>query len=131
MKYVYASLAAAVVMIALDAVWLKFVLGNIFKNQLGDIMLGSPRWLPAILFYVIYAVGIVVLVVVPKAADSRLDTVLTAAVFGFVAYGTYELSNMATLRSWAWHMVALDMAWGAFATAVSAFAARSAYLALR
>ena len=129
MKYVYSFLAAAVVMIALDAVWLKFVLGNIFKSQLGEIILSTPRWLPAALFYLLYAAGIVMLVVVPNAVDSRPDTALYAAVLGLVAYGTYELSNMATLKPWAWHLVALDMTWGAFATVLSALAARAAYLA--
>ncbi len=85
-------------------------------------MLDSPRYVPALVFYLFYVVGVLFFVSVPALrADTALITVfLTAALFGAVAYGTYEFSNFATLTKWSMAMVATDVAWGTVLTGTSA-----------
>ena len=122
---VAATLAAILfVLLVLDLMWLKFVMGDIFKSALGDIALQTPRMLPAALFYIMYAVGIFFLVVEPTIASTWSRTISMAALFGLMAYGTYDLTNMATLKLWTWKLVGIDIAWGTFATTLSAMAGR-------
>ena len=99
-------------------------MGDIFKSALGDIALQTPRMLPAALFYIMYAVGIFFLVVEPSIASTWSRTISMAALFGLMAYGTYDLTNMATLKLWTWKLVGIDIAWGTFATTLSAMAGR-------
>jgi uncharacterized membrane protein len=128
MKYGVAFLASIVAMVLLDAVWFKLAMGNLFRSELGDVVLESPRMAAAAVFYVVYSIGIVVFVVYPSQSSTWERAILLGALFGLVAYGTYELTNMATLKVWTWKVVVIDMLWGAFATAVSATAGRTAIL---
>jgi uncharacterized membrane protein len=127
MKYGSAFFAALIVLAVLDVVWLKLVMGEIFKSELGDIALQTPRMIPATIFYLMYAIGIVVFVVSPNASSAWTTTLLSGALFGLIAYGTYDLTNMATLKAWTWKLASLDIAWGAFATAIGALAGRAAF----
>lgn len=131
MKHLYTFLAVLIVLTVLDVIWLKLVMAGVFKTELGDSALPSPRLLPAAIFYVMYALGVVVFVVLPNSSLSPSpptwqSTFLIGALFGLMAYGTYDLTNMATLKAWSWKLASMDMAWGAFATAASAVAGRSA-----
>lgn len=124
MKIAAVIVAILVVLLVLDLLWLKFVMADIFKSALGDAMLESPRMIAAALFYVMYAVGIFFLIVEPTVSSTWTRTISMAALFGLMAYGTYDLTNMATLKPWTWKLVSIDMAWGTFATTLSAIAGR-------
>lgn len=126
MKFVSAFFAVAVVILVLDVLWLKLVMGTIFKSELGEIALQSPRLAPAAMFYIMYALGVVVFVALPTAQAPWYQTLALGALFGLMAYGTYDLTNMATLKSWTWKLAGIDMAWGTLVTAVSAVAGRKA-----
>lgn len=131
-KYFYAFVATLIVLVVLDAIWLKMVMGSIFKTELGDLALPSPRVLPAVFFYVMYALGVVVFVVLPNSLSSSPSTwqsaFLVGALFGLIAFGTYDLTNMATLKAWSWKLASIDMAWGTFVTAASAAAGRAMWI---
>lgn len=116
--------AAAVVatllsMGVLDAIWLTTMTPRLYRRQLPELLLDTPAWAPAVAFYLLYAVGVVVLVVLPGLdGEWPLARVLAmGALLGLVAYGTYDLTNQATLRGWSMLVTVVDMAWGAALTA--------------
>lgn len=128
MKYIYAFMVAALVLIIVDVLWLKFVMSSIFKSELGELVLETPRVTAAAIFYGLYAIGLVVLIISRSASISATHAALLGGLFGLVAYGTYDLTNMATLKIWTWKLVAIDMAWGSIVTAASVTAGRVMYL---
>lgn len=116
----YAS--TALVFLLLDAVVLKFALRPMFERQIGDWLLENIRFGPAAGFYLFYIAGILWFVSLPALrAGEPVQALLGGALLGALAYGTYEFTNYATLRDWAGHMVALDVAWGALLTGLSAW----------
>jgi len=120
MRYLIAYLAAAVVMLALDAVWLSSAIG-FYRERIGHLMADDLRFDGAVLFYLFYVAGIVYFAVRPAlTARSIKAAAQHGAVFGFMAYMTYDLTNLATLRNWPWSVVLADMAWGTMLTAVVA-----------
>lgn len=123
MQHLILYLATVIVFLGLDAVWLTRVLGPIFRRELGDMLRPVPALGVAAGFYAVYVVGILYFASAAGLAGKPVGRVaLDAALFGFFAYGTYELTNMATLNRWTWGMVAADLAWGTVLTAVSAVA---------
>jgi uncharacterized membrane protein len=127
-KYLSAYLATAVVMIAVDLLWLGVIAKPLYQQGLGHLMAERPNLIAAAAFYVVYVLGLLVFTIVPQAADPGwLKTAAAAAMFGFVAYATYDLSNLATLRGWPIGLSLIDMAWGAVLSAVAATAGRFAW----
>ncbi len=127
-KYLAAYLATAVVMIAVDMLWLGVIAKPLYQQGLGHLMAERPNLIAAAAFYVVYVLGLLVFTIVPQAADPGwLKTAVAAAMFGFVAYATYDLSNLATLRGWPIGLSLIDMAWGAVLSAVAATAGRVAW----
>ncbi len=115
-----AVVATLLSMAVLDAIWLTTMTTRLYRRELPGLLLDSPNWLPAVAFYVLYATGVVLLVVLP-ALDRDIGlgrAVLSGALLGLVAYGTYDLTNQATLRGWSTVVTAVDMAWGASLTAI-------------
>ena len=112
--------ATLLIILPLDALWLGVIARGFFKAQLGDI-LGDLKLLPAILFYLMFPVGILIFASGAEGATWRSALAL-GALFGFFAYATYDLTNLAILRHWTWPAAIVDIAWGSFATAVSAAA---------
>src|SRR3990167_7765647 len=87
------------VMGALDALWLMFVANKFYKSQIGNLLLDKPNTTPALIFYVIYIVGIVAFVIAPALEKGSLvHAVGYGALFGLVAYATYDLTNLSTLK---------------------------------
>jgi uncharacterized membrane protein len=117
-RYVVLYLATLVVIVPVDFWFLGVVAKSFFTTQVGD-MLGEPRLAPAILFYLLYAVGILVFVSGPAAATWP-STLLYGALFGLFCYATFELTALSLLKHWTWPVLALDVSWGTVVTAVSA-----------
>lgn len=116
--------SALCVLLLIDGLWLGLLMGPMYARYLGDLLLEQPRWLPAVLFYLLYAFGLLVFAILPglRARSWRMATRL-AALLGLVAYGTYDLSNYATLQGWPWALTLIDIAWGAVLSGVSGAAA--------
>lgn len=125
-KYLAAYAAIAIVMVALDLLWLGVIAKSIYQQGIGHLMTERPKIAVAVFFYLLYAGGLLLIAVVPNAAAGFGKTVLTAALFGFVAYATYDLTNLATLKDWPIGVSLLDMAWGTLASTLSALAGRAA-----
>jgi len=118
-----AYVSTAVVFLALDAVWLTTMADRLYRPALGRLVLDRFEVLPAIAFYAVYLVGVVVFAVMPGLESRRWTTALGfGALLGFVAYATYDLTNQATLRDWPWRVTLADLCWGPFVTAVAAAA---------
>lgn len=128
-QFAVAYAATAVTFLAIDFVWLSLMASRLYRPQLGTMLLDQPNLVVAGLFYLVYAVCIVVLVVMPAfGARSLLMAVGLGALLGLVAYGTYDITNLATLKGWSVTVTLVDMAWGMVITAVASVAG---YLALR
>ena len=110
-------LATFLVMVPIDFLFLGLVAKGFFMSQVGD-MLGTVRLAPAILFYLLYVIGILVFVSAGPAATWQ-STLLYGALFGFFCYATFELTSLSLLKHWTWAVVVVDIAWGTFVTAVS------------
>lgn len=129
MRHVAAYVAAAVVFLGLDFVWLGFVAKDAYRSWIGPLMRDEINVVAAVLFYLVYVIGLVIFAVSPAVKAGGWQTAaLYGALFGFFAYGTYELTNYATLKDWPLAMVIVDMAWG---MALSAVAAAAGYAAAR
>ncbi|KJS16297.1 MAG: membrane protein [Hoeflea sp. BRH_c9] len=119
----------ALFILAIDAVWLGLVAKGFYRSQLGDLMLESPRLSIAALFYVMYSAAVVILASAPAARSGSIqDALLLGAIFGFAAYGTYDITNLSTLKNWPVMMSLVDIAWG---TALTALAAAAGFWLLR
>ena len=117
---VVAFAVTAVVFLILDAIWLGLISRNLYQREIGELLLPKPKLGAAAVFYVIYIVGLVYFCVAPGVAgQSALRGLLNGAMFGIVAYATYDLTNLATLKDWSTTLVFIDIAWGAVASAIA------------
>lgn len=131
MTNVIAYVAALIVFGILDAIWLWTMSGRIYRPVLGDILLSDLRMAPALVFYFLYPVGLTFFAIAPalKSGD-WLTAALYAAFLAILAYGTYDLTNYATLRNWNLEITVIDLAYGAIVSAISAVAGFMAVKAL-
>ncbi|MGO4854120.1 DUF2177 family protein [Phaeovulum sp. W22_SRMD_FR3] len=123
MAQIVLFLSTAVVFLALDAVMLTRVMHPLFARHLGAQLLTEIRMVPAVVFYLGYVLGILVLVSWPALRDGLpLRALWRGAVLGAMAYGTYELTSYTIMRDWQPSMVAVDLIWGSVLTGISAWA---------
>lgn len=103
-----------------DAIWLGLIAKNFYRDQLGDLMLPSPNFAVAAIFYLFFAVAIVFLAVRPGLEAGSLWTAIGyGALLGLAAYGTYDMTNLSTLKGWPLTLSVVDMVWGTVLTAVA------------
>ena len=120
-KAVWAYIGALLAFLVLDGLWLGVLMSSTYKELLGPLMLAQPKWGPAIVFYLLYVLGVVFFVVLPALARaSARRAALAGALFGLVAYGTYDMTNWATLQGWSAQLALMDMAWGGLLTCLAA-----------
>jgi uncharacterized membrane protein len=101
------------VFFAIDIVWLGVVAKNFYRAQIGGLMKSDVNWLAAIIFYLIFIVGLVVFVISPAVQKgSWTHALLFGALFGFVCYATYDLTNLATIKNWPLMVTIIDLIWG-------------------
>ena len=120
--------AALLVMGLLDALWLGLVARDFYREHMGAQMADPIRWVPALLFYVGYPAALVALALFPTGQPLGVQ-IARAALVGLMAYGVYDLTNLATLRHWPLKLALVDMAWGTFAS--TAAGAGAAWVAQR
>lgn len=108
-------LVAFVVFIVIDLVWLGFVAKNLYSKHLGFIMAPKVNWVAAIIFYVLFIIGMTFFVISPAIKDNSLSyAILAGLFFGFITYATYDLTNLATLKDWPIVITIIDLVWGSF-----------------
>jgi len=101
------------VFLAIDMIWLGLVAKNFYKSQIGFLMKPDVNWAAAIIFYLLFIVGLVLFVIAPAAEKaSWTHALLFGALFGLITYATYDLTNLATLKDWPLLITIVDLAWG-------------------
>ncbi|RYX92720.1 MAG: DUF2177 family protein [Comamonadaceae bacterium] len=122
-KYLVAYISTLAAFLVLDGLWLGVLMGSTYKAQLGSLMLDSPKILPAALFYLFYVVGIIVFAILSGIeAQQWQRAALLGVLLGLMAYGAYDMTNLATLKGWPVTITLIDIAWGAVVTGLSATA---------
>ena len=111
------------VFLIIDLAWLGIIAKNIYQKYLGGFLSSTVNWYAAIIFYLLYILGISVFAIYPSVnKDSAVRAIMLGALFGFIAYATYDLTNLATIKDWPLPIVFIDMIWGAVLTAIVSFA---------
>ena len=120
------------IFLVIDFLWLGVVAGRFYRQHLAHLLADGVNWPAAVLFYLSFAGGLVFFAVGPALeAGSAMRALPRGALFGFFAYATYDLTNLATLKSWSVPVSLIDMAWGTVLTGVTATAATLAALQAR
>jgi uncharacterized membrane protein len=102
-----------VVFFTIDMVWLGIVAKSIYSKYLGYLMSPKVNWGAALLFYLLFILGLLVFVIQPALViQSTSDLLLKAALFGLVTYATYDLTNLATIKDWPVVITLIDLTWG-------------------
>jgi uncharacterized membrane protein len=110
------------VLVIFDLIWIGIIAKKFYRKQLDSIMSSSVNWWAAAVFYLLYTLGLMVFVIVPGMEHGNILRVfLMGALFGLIAYGTYNLTNLATLKDFGLKMVLFDMPWGAALTATISY----------
>ena len=108
-------LITTVAFFALDFIWLSTATSRIYKPYLGDLLSPKPNLGVAAAFYLFYIVGLIALAIVPGLKEGAISGAMwRGALFGLLAYATYDLTNLATIQGWAWQVSVIDMIWGTF-----------------
>ncbi len=95
-----------------DFIWLGFVAKNFYSSRIGHLM-GEVNWIAAVIFYLVFLLGLTFFAIYPAATKGTLATALVlGALFGFFTYATYDLTNLATLKDWPKSLVVVDILWG-------------------
>ena len=122
MKLLFISfIFVSIIFLIIDLIWLSFSIRYFYMPNLKNIPLNQkPVMWAGVLFYVLYVIGLTLVILRPALNDFSVSTALwTGIIFGIVAYGTYNLTNMAFIKNWSINVVFVDMIWGGFVTGIS------------
>ena len=118
---IIATVIASIIFLIIDVIWLSFATKSFYRPLIGNLLSEKQVMWAAVLFYLIYVLGMAIVVIQPCIdSDSIFKTIYTGFIFGLVAYGTYNLTNMAVLKGWSPTVTFVDMFWGGSLTALSA-----------
>lgn len=113
-------LLTIVVFFLVDIIWLGVISKNLYKNYLGHLMAPKVNWTAALIFYALFIAGLVFFVINPALAkDSLMYAILAGGFFGLITYGTYDLTNLATLKDWPLNITIIDPIWGTVLNALT------------
>ena len=111
--YVLLWAIAFALLLVIDMIWLMWLGRGFYVEEIGGLLLEQPNLIAAFGFYALYIAGLVYLVIAPAAeADSVMKAVISGAVFGLVAYATYDLTNLAVMKGFTLKIALIDMVWG-------------------
>ena len=118
---VVAYVSTAIVFLGIDALWLGRVATTYYRCWIGNMMLEQPNFAAAAVFYLVYVAGVVYFAVMPALnGGGWTQAAIAGAILGFIAYGTYDMTNLATLKNWPIIMTVVDMSWGTILTSFAA-----------
>jgi len=122
MSRIFLTYAVSVpVFFFVDMIWLGVIAKGFYRNALEPLLTPNINWIAAIIFYLLFLVGVLIFALLPgMERRSLVYTIAMAALFGFIAYATYDLTNLATLRDWPLMLSIVDMIWGSFLSASTA-----------
>ncbi len=120
MNYFYAYLVTLVVFVGIDLLWLGGVAKSAYESQLKALMKPKPDLLAATVFYALFALGLMIFVIYPAmSAHSGISSWWRGSLFGLFTYGTYDLTNLATLKNWPLKITLIDLVWGTVLTTLT------------
>ena len=124
LKYFAIYCSFLITMLVIDLVWLLAIAKSLYRDEMGDLMATEPKLIAGLAFYLLYALGAIIFVVIPALSKQSLIYALQyGALFGLFCYMTYDLTNLAVIRDFPTRLAFIDIAWGSFVTAiVSGFA---------
>ena len=118
--FIISFIFVSTIFLIIDVLWLSITVKSLYRPALGNLLKDKPVMWAAVLFYIIYMIGVALIILKPALANDSISQALwTGVVFGVVAYGTYNLTNMATVKNWSASIVWIDMLWGGFLTGFS------------
>jgi uncharacterized membrane protein len=120
LKNILSYLIILVVFLVFDVAWIGVVARKFYAKSIGFLMAKKPNWTPAICFYLLYVLGIMFFVVNPAIEkESIAFAVLSGGFFGLIAYSTYDLTNLATIKDWPIKLTVIDLIWGGVLTSIT------------
>ena len=118
-KLIISYILTFAVFFIVDMAWLGFVAKDIYKKYLGNLLSDNVNWVAAIIFYLLFVIGIFIFAIMPSVEKNSLHSaIILGALFGFFTYATYDLTNLATLKNWSLNIVFIDIIWGAVLTGI-------------
>ena len=106
-------LVTLVAFLIIDLIWLGLVARKFYREQIGFIMAPKVNWPAAVIFYLLYIVGLLYFVTYPAIMrESTAYALYSGALFGLICYATYDLTNLATLKNWPLRVTLVDLVWG-------------------
>jgi len=106
---------AFILFLVIDLIWLGLIAKNLYQNQIGTLLKTNTNWTAAIIFYLLFIGGLVFFAIQPSITSATLwKAMLYGALFGFMTYATYDLTNLATLEGWPIQITVIDLIWGSF-----------------
>ena len=122
MDFFITYLSVAGTFITIDVIWLKTMAERLYRPVLGDLLRPEPNLFAAILFYLVYPIGLLGFAVLPAHEEgSALRAFASGMMFGCFSYATYDLTNQATLRNWSTTLTIADICWGSLLAGFSAW----------
>ena len=121
LKYFAVYFSFLLSLVVIDLIWLLGIAKNLYRDEMGALMAGEPKLLAGLAFYLLYALGVSIFVILPAISkQSWLYALQYGALFGFFCYMTYDLTNLAVIRDFPMRLALIDIAWGSAVTALSA-----------
>ena len=122
LKYILGYVATGLAFAMIDSIWLRNMYTRLYQPEIGELLMkGGFRMGPAIIFYLLYILGMMIFAVGPALHSGKWQTALLwGAMLGFFCYMTYDLTNLAVIEGFPARLAVIDIVWGAFVTAVSA-----------
>lgn len=113
MQYIKIYFITLIIFFIIDIIWLGFIASGIYKQYLGYIMKTDVNFIAALLFYMLFIVGIIFFVINPAIEkDSLSYAIFAGAFFGLITYATYDMTNLATIKDWPLFITVIDLIWG-------------------
>jgi len=113
MNYVKMYLIALIVFVIIDGFWLLVISKNLYQKEIGHLLSSNPNILAAVLFYLLFLIGLVYFVINPGVDKESIKTIIISGIlFGLITYATYDLTNLATLKEWPLKITIIDLIWG-------------------
>lgn len=120
MQFLKVYALTLVIFFLVDIVWLGVISKKLYKEYLGHLMAPNVNWAAALVFYFLFIAGLVFFVIMPAIEKGDLMYAITlGAFFGLITYGTYDLTNLATLKDWPLNITIIDLVWGTFLNAAT------------
>ena len=124
MLYVKLFSVSLFTFLILDAIWLGLIARNFYAKYLAVYLTDNVIWLSAIIFYLIFNIGLLIFVILPSIEKNSYTTlILYSLLYGLVTYATYDLTNYATIKDWPFAVTIVDIIWGMFVAFASSSAA--------